>query len=381
MLSGNRNFEGRIQQQVRANYLASPPLVVAYALAGRMTIDLTTEPLGTDTTGTPVYLRDIWPTEREIQETMLRVGDVGDVPRAVRRRLQRRRALADAAGADGERFAWDADSTYIRNPPFFEGITLRADAARPTSRGARVLALLGDSITTDHISPAGSIKKDSPAGKYLIAHGVQPTDFNSYGARRGNHEVMMRGTFANIRLRNQLAPGTEGGWTTLSAGRRGDDDLRRGDEVQATRACRCSSSPARNTAPDRRATGRRRARCCSACKAVIAESFERIHRSNLVNMGVLPLQFQDGAERRVAEADRPGALRRRSASRDGLKPGGDGHRPRDRRRRHDRSSSRRSRASTRRRSSSRSGTAASCRTCCGSSSGRISSHDRRCDRD
>src|SRR6266480_2919367 len=205
VLSGNRNFEGRIQQQVRANYLASPPLVVAYALAGRMTIDLTCEAIGTDRTGAPVFLRELWPTEREIQATMLTAvtsemfrtsyGDVfsGD---------ERWKTLGVPTG---NRFAWEPDSTYIRNPPFFEGLTLQTTPLEDVA-GARVLAKLGDSITTDHISPAGSIKKDSPAGKYLMDHGVDPSDFNSYGARRGNHEVMMRGTFANVRLRNQLAP-------------------------------------------------------------------------------------------------------------------------------------------------------------------------------
>jgi len=214
VLSGNRNFEGRIQSQVRANYLASPPLVVAYAIAGKMQCDLTTEPLGTGSDGQPVYLRDIWPSEREIQEAMLK---------AVRREMfteqyahvfegdERWRSLSVPKG---ERFNWESDSTYIRNPPFFEGLTLEPTPPTDIS-GARVLALLGDSVTTDHISPAGSIPPESPAGKYLIAHGVAPRDFNSYGARRGNHEVMMRGTFANIRLRNQLAAGTEGGWTTL----------------------------------------------------------------------------------------------------------------------------------------------------------------------
>ncbi len=234
VLSGNRNFEGRIQQQVRANYLASPPLVVAYAIAGKMTMDLTTEALGTDPAGQPVYLRDIWPTEREIQETMLR---------AVNARMFREQYADVFAGDDrwrslnvpqGDRFAWEADSTYIRNPPFFDGLTLEP-APLVDILGARTLAMLGDSITTDHISPAGSIKKDSPAGKYLMAQGVQPADFNSYGARRGNHEVMMRGTFANIRLRNLLAPGTEGGYTTYQPGGRRDDDLRRGHEVQAGR--------------------------------------------------------------------------------------------------------------------------------------------------
>src|SRR3954470_6950428 len=214
VLSGNRNFEGRIQQQVRANYLASPPFVVAYALAGKMTVDLTTEPLGTDRSGQPVFLKDIWPPEREIQETMLK---------AVKSEMFRSKYSTVFDGDErwrslpsptGERFAWDDSSTYIRNPPFFKNLTLEPTPPSDIV-GARALALLGDSVTTDHISPAGSIPVDSPAGKYLISKGVKASDFNSYGARRGNHEVMMRGTFANIRLRNQLAPGTEGGWTTL----------------------------------------------------------------------------------------------------------------------------------------------------------------------
>ena len=213
VLSGNRNFEGRIQQDVRANYLASPPLVVAYALAGTLNIDLTTEPLGQDRQGKPVFLKDLWPTAKEIQETML-ASISADMFRSQYAKVfdgaERWRSLPVPTG---DRFAWAADSTYIRRPPFLENLT-REPAPLKDLAGARVLALLGDSITTDHISPAGSIKADSPAGKYLIAQGVAPKDFNSYGARRGNHEVMMRGTFANVRLKNALAPGTEGGWTT-----------------------------------------------------------------------------------------------------------------------------------------------------------------------
>ncbi|MCC7417327.1 MAG: aconitate hydratase AcnA [Acidobacteria bacterium] len=293
VLSGNRNFEGRIQQQVRANYLASPPLVVAYAIAGRMTIDLTTEPLGVDPGGQPVYLREIWPSEREIQSTMLS---------AVTSDMFRRQ-YADVFGGDerwrtlpipsGDRFAWDERSTYIRNPPFFDGLTLET---RPLAdiTSARLLALLGDSITTDHISPAGSIRKDSPAGRYLIAHGVEPADFNSYGARRGNHEVMVRGTFANVRLRNQMAPGTEGGWTTWQPG----------GEVMAIYDAavkyREAGVPLLVIAGKEYGSGSSRDWAAKGTlllgvKAVVAESFERIHRSNLVNMGVLPLQFQSGA--------------------------------------------------------------------------------------
>jgi aconitate hydratase len=292
VLSGNRNFEGRIQQQVRANYLASPPLVVAYAIAGRMTIDLTSEPLGVGRDGRPVFLKEVWPTEREIQDTMLRSVDA-DMFRA---------QYADVFAGDdrwrslqvptGDRFVWDPDSTYIRHPPFFDGLTPQPSPLRDIA-GARVLAVLGDSITTDHISPAGSIKKDSPAGKYLIERGVQPADFNSYGARRGNHEVMMRGTFANTRLRNQLAPGTEGGWTThlpdgvvmtiYDAAMRYQDE---GVPLVVLAGKEYGSGSSRDWAA--------KGTLLLGVRAVIAESFERIHRSNLVNMGVLPLQFQPG---------------------------------------------------------------------------------------
>ena len=292
VLSGNRNFEGRIQSQVRANYLASPPLVVAYAIAGRMQVDLTSEPVGTGKDGQPVMLRDIWPSEREIQETMLK---------AVRQDMFRTKYAEVFEGDDrwrslpipaGDRFNWQDDSTYIRNPPFFDGLT-KTPTPPADITGARVLALLGDSVTTDHISPAGSIPADSPAGKYLIANGVQPRDFNSYGARRGNHEVMMRGTFANIRLRNQIAPGTEGGWTTLLPS----------DEVttiyDASVSYRERGVPLIVIAGKEYGSGSSRDWAAKGTlllgvRAVLAESFERIHRSNLVNMGVLPLQFREG---------------------------------------------------------------------------------------
>jgi aconitate hydratase len=293
VLSGNRNFEGRIQQQVRANYLASPPLVVAYALAGRMTLDLTTEPVGVDRTGQPVFLREIWPSEREIQETML-MAVTSDMFREqysdVFNGDERWRKLP---APTGDRFEWDRQSTYISNPPFFEHITMDPEPVRDIS-GARMLALLGDSITTDHISPAGSIKKDSPAGAYLIAHGVDPKDFNSYGARRGNHEVMIRGTFANVRLRNHLAPGTEGGWTTYQP---------EGGVMtifDAAMRYKGGGVPLLIIAGKEYGSGSSRDWAAKGTlllgvKAVIAESFERIHRSNLVNMGVLPLQFETGA--------------------------------------------------------------------------------------
>ena len=292
VLSGNRNFEGRIQQQVRANYLASPPLVVAYAIAGTMTLDLTTEPIGTDKNGEKVFLRDLWPSEREIQATMLT---------AVTSEMFREQ-YADVFSGDqrwktlqvptGDRFEWDDTSTYIRNPPFFDGLTLQTTPLQNIT-SARVLALLGDSITTDHISPAGSIKQDSPAGKYLIEHGVQPGDFNSYGARRGNHEVMMRGTFANTRLRNQMAPGTEGGWTACQPV---------GDVMtiyDAAMQYKDAGVPLLVIAGKEYGSGSSRDWAAKGTlllgvKAVIAESFERIHRSNLVNMGVLPLQFAAG---------------------------------------------------------------------------------------
>ena len=295
VLSGNRNFEGRVQQQVRANYLASPPLVVAYALAGTMNLDLTTESLGTGKDGKPVFLKDIWPSQREIQETML----------SSVKAEQFEKEYADVFNGDerwqrldvpaGDRFAWDDDSTYVRNPPFLEGVTMNP-APLENITGARVLALLGDSITTDHISPAGSIKKDSPAGEYLMAHGVQPADFNSYGARRGNHEVMMRGTFANTRLRNQVAPGTEGGFTTYMPGP-GESAVM--PIYDAAMKYKAAGVPLVVIAGKEYGSGSSRDWAAKGTlllgvRAVIAESFERIHRSNLVNMGVLPLQFQNG---------------------------------------------------------------------------------------
>jgi aconitate hydratase len=293
VLSGNRNFEGRVHPEVKMNYLASPPLVVAYAIAGRMTLDLTTEPVGVDTNGTPVYLRELWPSEREIQETMLRcvTSDMFRTQYAdVFKGDERWQSLQVPAG---DRFVWENDSTYIRNPPFFEHITMKTMPVRDIT-GARVLALLGDSITTDHISPAGSIKKDSPAGKYLIANGVDPRDFNSYGARRGNHEVMMRGTFANVRLRNQLAPGTEGGWTAYQPA--GDvmtifDAAMKYKQAGVPLLIIAGKEYGSGSSRDWAAKGT----LLLGVKAVIAESFERIHRSNLVNMGVLPLQFDGGA--------------------------------------------------------------------------------------
>ena len=306
MLSGNRNFEGRIQQQVRANYLASPPLVVAYAIAGRMTLDLTTESLGKDSNGKDVYLREIWPTESEIQTAMLGAVKSEMFQRQYANVFEGDERWRSLPVPTGNLFEWDQQSTYVRKPPFVENIT-REPAPLTDIAGARVLALLGDSVTTDHISPAGSIPADSPAGRYLIAQGVKPSDFNSYGARRGNHEVMMRGTFASIRLRNQLAQGTEGGWTIYhgrpSAAGTSGTPAAAGDLMtiyDASIAYQAAAVPLLVLAGKEYGSGSSRDWAAKGTvllgvRAVIAESFERIHRSNLVNMGVLPLQFLAGA--------------------------------------------------------------------------------------
>ena len=294
VLSGNRNFEGRINSLVKANYLASPPLVVAYALAGRVDIDLQTEPLGKDRSGAPVYLRDIWPTTAEIEQVI-----ASSIHPEMFRQEYERAFDGDAtwkslpAPAGTGTYTWDAHSTYIKKPPYFDKMV---DPSKPIDdlRGMRLLALLGDSVTTDHISPAGSIPADSPAGRYLISQGVKPADFNSYGARRGNHEVMVRGTLANIRLRNQLAPGTEGGWTV---------HLPDGEQMwlyDASVRYQQEGVPLMIVAGKEYGAGSSRDWAAKGVlllgvKAVLAESFERIHRTNLVGMGVLPLQFLDGA--------------------------------------------------------------------------------------
>ena len=293
VLSGNRNFEGRINAQVKANYLASPPLVVAYALAGRIDIDLTTEPLGEDSSGAPVYLRDIWPTDEEVRATVRASINQRHVPARIREGLRGRHQLADLPVPTGDIYVWDDKSTYIKRPPYFDHM-VDPETSIQDLPGMRVLALLGDSITTDHISPAGSIGKDTPAGSYLIGQGVQPKDFNSYGARRGNHEVMVRGTLANVRLRNQLAPGTEGGWTR---------HLPDGEQMyiyDASVKYQQDGVPLLIIAGKEYGSGSSRDWAAKGVlllgvKAVIAESFERIHRTNLVGMGVLPLQFLDGA--------------------------------------------------------------------------------------
>jgi aconitate hydratase len=298
VLSGNRNFEARIHPEVKANYLASPPLVVAYALAGRMDIDLATEPIGQDRDGVDVYLHDLWPGAQEVQE----------VVSATVRSEMFRRTYADVYTGDehwrlldvpsGDRYAWDAASTYIRRPPYFDGMS-REPGRVAEIVGARCLVMVGDSVTTDHISPAGAIRPQSPAGRYLVEHGVEPRDFNSYGSRRGNHEVMMRGTFANVRLRNLLVPGSEGTWTV---------HLPSGDEstiYETSLRYRSEGVPLIVIAGKEYGSGSSRDWAAKGpallgVKAVIAESYERIHRSNLLMMGVLPLQFLAG--------ENPGAL-------------------------------------------------------------------------
>jgi aconitate hydratase len=292
VLSGNRNFEGRIHKLVKMNYLASPPLVVAYAIAGSMDFDIVSDSLGNDKDGNPVYLKDIWPSQAEVQELVMQ-----NINREMFISSYNEVFAGDSNwnqidAPKGQIYAWDDASTYVKNPPYFEGMTMDP-APRGDIKGARLLALLGDSVTTDHISPAGSIEADSPAGQYLQAQGVSPGDFNSYGSRRGNHEVMMRGTFANIRLRNKLAPGTEGGWTRLQPS---------GDQMtiyDASMRYQQDGTPLMVIAGKEYGTGSSRDWAAKGTlllgvKAVIAETFERIHRSNLIGMGVLPLQFKDG---------------------------------------------------------------------------------------
>ncbi len=294
VLSGNRNFEGRINPDVKMNYLASPPLVVAYAIAGTMDIDLYNEPLGTDTAGEPVYLRDIWPTAADIEATVASAIDpqmFADRYQDVFAGDQRWQSLPTPTG---DTFTWDADSTYVRKPPYFEG--MQRDPSPVTDiAGARVLAKLGDSVTTDHISPAGAIKKDSPAGRYLTEHGILARDFNSYGSRRGNHEVMIRGTFANIRLRNQLLDDVEGGYTVDLL----DPQRPQVAIFDAAQTYAAAGVPLVILAGKEYGSGSSRDWAAKGTsllgvRAVIAESYERIHRSNLIGMGVLPLQYLDG---------------------------------------------------------------------------------------
>lgn len=292
VLSGNRNFEGRIHPLVKANYLASPPLVVAYALAGSVDIDLQNDPIGKDKDGNDVFLKDIWPTTDEVNDYVKRTV----TPELFRKQYEhvfddneRWNAIETS---DDPLYNWDSDSTYIQNPPFFENLKPEPDEVKPLT-GMRVVGKFGDSVTTDHISPAGSIGMNTPAGKYLREKGVEPRDFNSYGSRRGNHEVMMRGTFANIRIRNQIAPGTEGGYTTFWP---------TGEVMSIYDACMkykekgvglvvlAGNDYGMGSSRDWAAKGTN----LLGIKTVIAQSFERIHRSNLVLMGVLPLQFKQG---------------------------------------------------------------------------------------
>jgi len=291
VLSGNRNFEGRIHPHVKMNYLASPPLVVAYALAGHMQVDLTEDPLGEDRDGKPVYLRDIWPSSHEIQDTIRNNVSSDMFQSSYSSVFEGDENWNSLNAPESEMFEWDEDSTYIRNPPYFEDMPADPTAVRDI-RGARCLALLGDSITTDHISPAGSIAEESPAGAYLKSKGVKKAEFNSYGSRRGNHEVMMRGTFANVRLRNKLAPGTEGGWTRYQP-----DDVEM-TIFDAAMKYQQEGVPLIVLAGKEYGTGSSRDWAAKGAlllgvKAVIAKSFERIHRSNLIGMGVLPLCFMD----------------------------------------------------------------------------------------
>ena len=292
VLSGNRNFEGRVHAQVRANYLASPPLVVAYALAGTMNIDLQNEQIGTGKDGKPVFLSEIWPSPEEVESTIRSCVKSEMYHNQYSNVFEGGKEWQTLPVPTGARYAWEGGSTYIKAAPFFEDLPREPKPLQDIA-GAKVLALLGDSVTTDHISPAGSIAVNSPAAKYLIANGVEKKDFNQYGARRGNHEVMMRGTFANVRLRNLLAPGTEGGWTLHPSSKEPisifDAAMKYKDE-KVPLIIIAGKEYGSGSSRDWAAKGPR----LLGVRAVIAESFERIHRSNLVGMGVLPLQFEDG---------------------------------------------------------------------------------------
>jgi aconitate hydratase len=292
-LSGNRNFEGRIHSEVRANYLMSPPLVVAFAIAGRIDIDLESEPLGQDKNGQPVFLRDLWPTQEEIRQTIASAIDSDMYRQNYARIFEGDEQWRSLQAASGDVYDWDPSSTYIQSPTFFADMQRETPSSVPDISGARILALFGDSVTTDHISPAGSIRAQSPAGEYLISRGVHPDQFNSYGARRGNHEVMVRGTFANVRIRNRLAPGTEGGYTTylptgevMTIYEASQRYINEGVPLIVLAGKEYGSGSSRDWAA--------KGPFLQGVKAVIAESFERIHRSNLVGMGILPLQFMPG---------------------------------------------------------------------------------------
>jgi aconitate hydratase len=292
VLSGNRNFEGRVHPEVKMNFLASPPLVVAYALAGSLDVDITTEPLGLDSQGKPVYLAEVWPSAADVAAAVAASVDSEMFVKGYANVFAGDANWSSIKTPAGKIYEWDGGSTYVKNPPYFDGMTMTPSVVGDL-HGARALAVLGDSVTTDHISPAGNISKSSPAAKYLLSQGVQAADFNSYGSRRGNHEVMMRGTFANIRLRNLLLPGTEGGVTL---------HIPSGAQLSifdASVEYKAAGVPLVILAGKEYGTGSSRDWAAKGTmllgvKAVIAESFERIHRSNLIGMGVLPLQYRDG---------------------------------------------------------------------------------------
>ncbi len=297
VLSGNRNFEGRVNPLVKANWLASPPLVVAYAIAGTLDVDLASEPLGEDADGNPVYLKDIWPSQAEIRDCLRQAISRDEFVERYADVFSGDEEWQKIDAGAGQTYQWDPNSTYIRRPPYFDGMSLEVPEVSDIT-GARILGLFGDSITTDHISPAGAIPVDSPAGRYLIEHGVEPKDFNSYGARRGNHEVMMRGTFANIRLQNEMTPDVRGGWTVhYPSGERMTifDAAMRYREEGVPLVVIAGKEYGTGSSRDWAAKGPK----LLGVRAVIAESFERIHRSNLIGMGVLPLQFKEGENRKV----------------------------------------------------------------------------------
>jgi len=292
VLSGNRNFEGRIHPQVKMNFLASPPLVVAYAIAGNMKIDITKEPLGTGKDGKPVFLKDIWPSSKEIHELIAKHVTSTQFKKSYASVFDGDTNWQSVATPKGENFTWSDDSTYVKNPPYFDGMSLKTGTPQ-NIKGARVLAMLGDSVTTDHISPAGNIASSSPAAKYLESLGVTKKDFNSYGARRGNHEVMVRGTFANIRLKNLLVPGTEGGVTVhIPTGQQMSiyDASMKYQAERTPLVILAGKEYGAGSSRDWAAKGT----ALLGVKAVIAESYERIHRSNLIGMGVVPLEYRAG---------------------------------------------------------------------------------------
>jgi len=317
VLSGNRNFEARVHQNIKANFLMSPPLVVAFALAGRVDIDIAHDALGTGKDGKPVYLRDIWPSLKEVRDLMQAALQPEVFRRLYKDFAAQNPKWNEIPSSTGNVYEWDAKSTYIQEPPFFENFSLQAGSIKPIS-GAHALAIFGDSVTTDHISPAGSIKKTSPAGKYLIENGVKPEDFNSYGSRRGNDRVMTRGTFANVRIKNLMVPGTEGG-DTIFLKKSTSSEPQAPETAPMVAAVKTSiydaameyaktKTPLIVLAGQEYGTGSSRDWAAKGTrllgvKAVVAQSFERIHRSNLVGMGVLPLQFKDGVSAQTLKFD------------------------------------------------------------------------------